>query len=197
MILILDCTRQDIPLLRDEFVIPVMNIIQKAGYETVVQALDSRSMKRGSQAIILSGTSLMDHEFLKVGIPEWLLSWNGPVLGICAGMQLIAISSGGKLIPCEKIGITEITVVREDPVFSGKTRFDAWELHQSSVIIPETVLVLARSASGIQGIRLSDRPWYGMLFHPEVRNEWVILNFLQNCCSLFPQGDHPEITYQR
>ena len=179
MILILDCTRQDIPLLREEFVNPIRNIVQDAGYETTVHPLNTLTPPDGVQGVILSGTALMDHDYLKTGLPEWLLSWKGPVLGICAGMQLIAVSFGGTLIPGENIGMTAITVTRDDPIFYGKERFNAWELHQSMVTIPETIAIVAQSVSGIQGIRLSGRPWYGVLFHPEVRNEWVILNFLK------------------
>ena len=178
MILILDCTRQDIPLLREEFVTPIRTIVQNAGYETIVHTLNTTALPDGIQGVILSGTALMDHDYLKIGLPEWLLSWKGPVLGICAGMQLIAVSFGGELIPGENIGMTEITVTHDDPIFDGKKQFSAWELHQSMVTIPETIVIIAQSASGVQGIRLSDRPWYGVLFHPEVRNEWLIANFL-------------------
>lgn len=178
MILVIDCTRQDLPILRDEFVTPVMTIVMQAGYETCSQPLASEIIPENLQAVILTGTALKDDEFLKSGLPQWLISWTGPVLGICAGMQLIAISAGGEIIPGEKIGMAEISVTGEDPVFFGKTRFNAWELHRSGVIVPDTTTVLAISPSGVQAIRRADRPWYGLLFHPEVRNEWVILNFL-------------------
>lgn len=179
MILILDCTRQDLPLLKPEFVHPVQSILKTAGYETAVLPLHTRTLPDGIKAVILTGTALMDHQFLKVGLPDPLMQWNGPVLGICAGMQLLAMTVGGSLIPSEKIGMTEITVIKDDPVFAGKDRFNAWELHQSGVEVTGECEILARSASGVQGIKLNDRPWYGVLFHPEVRNEWVLENFLK------------------
>ncbi len=179
MILVLDCTRQDLPLLKDEFVQPVLHIIRQAGYEACVKPLDLPHMPPGCNASILTGTALQDHEFLATGLPEWLLDWTGPVLGICAGMQLLAMSAGGDLIADQKIGMTEITVTKENPVFSGRDRFNAWELHQSGVVVPESVLICATGATGVQAIRYADRPWYGLLFHPEVRNEWIIRRFLE------------------
>lgn len=179
MILILDCTRQDLPLLKDEFVQPVLQIIRQAGYEARIEPLNSPNMPPGCNAVILTGTALQDHEFLATGLPKWLLGWTGPVLGICAGMQLLAMSAGGELIADEKIGMTEITVMKDDPVFSGRDRFNAWELHKSGVVVPQSVHILARGATGVQALRYADRPWYGVLFHPEVRNDWVIRRFLE------------------
>ena len=179
MIGILDCTRQDLPLLQTEFVHPVRNIVKEAGYEARVFPLDTPALPDDLQAVILTGTALQDHRFLHAGFPCHLLKWEGPILGICAGMQLLSVSFGGELFPCEMIGMIEITVIQDDPVFSGKDRFNAWELHQSGVKVPEECEVLARSDSGVQGFRFRHRPWYGVLFHPEVRNEWVILNFLK------------------
>lgn len=179
MIIILDCTGQDIPLLKAEFVHPVISIVEAAGYETEALPLNTKTLPHDTKAVILTGTTLMDHQFLKIGLPDQLMHWNGPVLGICAGMQLLAVTCGGSLIPSEKIGMTEITVIKEDPVFIGKERFNAWELHQSGVEVTGAFEVIARSASGVQGIKLLERPWYGVLFHPEVRNEWVLINFLK------------------
>ena len=184
MILILDCTGQDLPLLKAEFVQPVASIIEAAGYETRVLPLGNQILPDNTRAVILTGTALRDNQFLKVGLPGPLVRWTGPVLGICAGMQLIAVTFGGSLFPYEKIGMTEITVMRDDPVFSGKDRFNAWELHQSGVEIDGEFEVLARSASGVQSIKHQNKPWYGVLFHPEVRNEWVLTNFLKTYADL-------------
>jgi GMP synthase (glutamine-hydrolysing) len=181
MILILDCTNQHHPLLREEFVHPVQILVEGAGYETHVIPLDTRTLPAETKAVILTGTALMDNRFLKIGLPDPLKIWDGPVLGICAGMQLLVLSHGGSLIPCEKIGMTEIAVIKDDPVFSGKDRFVAWELHRSGVEGTGDFEVIARSASGVQGIKLLNKPWYGMLFHPEVRNEWLLINFLKSC----------------
>ncbi|MDD1728963.1 MAG: hypothetical protein LUQ50_07820 [Methanospirillum sp.] len=189
MIAILDCTRQDLPLLKREFVSPVVSIVERSGHQAMILPLATTEVPVNLQGVILTGTALMDDHYLLHGIPEWLMKWTGPVLGICAGMQLIVIAGGGIVIPSEKIGMTEIMVTSDEEIFSGKERFNAWELHQSGVMPTESMKILARSEAGVQAVRCADRPWYGVLFHPEVRNEWIIINFLEIC------SQHPHNNY--
>jgi len=183
MIAILDCTDQDVPLLKHEFVSPIVSIVHNAGYHSVVLPLTVQEKPEGLKGVILTGTALMDDKFLTLGLPEWIIHWAGPLMGICAGMQLIAITCRGKLIPSEAIGMAEIQCICTDQILTGKEQFTGWELHRSGVDFFGNVTVLAKSASGIQMIRINDRPWYGILFHPEVRNEWLITNFLNMYCS--------------
>jgi GMP synthase (glutamine-hydrolysing) len=188
MILIIDCTNPDLPLLRYEFIDPLVSIIEKAGFQSGIRPLSDQSPPGLTEGIILSGTALRDQEFLKTGLPCWFSEWKGPVLGICAGMQLLAVASGGSLVQGEEIGMNEIPVIGSDPLFSGTERFSAWELHQSGVVISTSCQVLALTSTGVKAFRRRDRPWYGVLFHPEVRNEWIIHNFLR-ICSLM---EHPD-----
>lgn len=181
MIAILDCTRQDLSLLKCEFVSPVIDIVRIAGFSTIVLPLTTHEIPDNLKGIILTGTSLMDNHYLTIGLPEWVLQWTGPVLGICAGMQLIVMTYGGRIVPSEAIGMKEICCTNSDEIFNGKERFTGWELHRSGVEISGNLTALARSESGIQMIRTNERPWYGVLFHPEVRNEWLITNFLTIC----------------
>lgn len=188
MIVILDCTDPFFPLLRDEFVTPIERIVWQAGKESVVLPLSShRPELPRISGVILSGTALMDNRFLNETFPEWI-DPSMPILGICAGMQLLARAIGGIITPDEEIGMTRVMITGQgsgDPVFTGAGVIDVWELHQSGANIPDNCIILAQSQGGIQAFRLSDRPWYGVLFHPEVRNEWVITNFLNLCRSYY------------
>jgi len=67
----------------------------------------------------------------------------------------------------------------DDPLFDGKETFEGYALHRNSVRPPGTFRVLAVSDGGIQAMRHPGRPLYGVMFHPEVRNEWVVERFLR------------------
>jgi GMP synthase (glutamine-hydrolysing) len=179
MILIIDCTCPDLPLLRDEFVLPLETIVKQAGFRTCSLHLADQRQPDDIQGIILTGTALRDHSFLTIGLPPWIREFERPVLGICAGMQLLALQAGGSLTNDEAIGMTEIMVVGSDLMLAEKERFQAWELHQSGVIIPDSCQVIAVRSEQVRGFKRKEKPWYGLLFHPEVRNEWIIDNFLR------------------
>ena len=127
--------------------------------------------------IILSGTALKDTATLSQ--PEkfdWLKETEKPVLGICAGMETIGVVFGCALIRCLEIGMTPISVVKENPFFSGD--FKAYSLHSYCVEPSEDFEVLAKSAKCIQVIKHKNKPIYGVLFHPEVRNPELIKRFI-------------------
>ena len=74
-----------------EFVSPILAVAEKLDKCTVKHYLDvSEQDLDGSDRIILSGTALKDNGFLAQ--PErfqWLKETEKPVLGICAGMEII------------------------------------------------------------------------------------------------------------
>jgi GMP synthase-like glutamine amidotransferase len=78
----------------------------------------------------------------------------------------------------EEIGMTGIRVIRDDSLLQGIREFPAYSLHRHIVIPPPSFEVLAVSDTCLQVIRHIDHPFYGVLFHPEVRNEWVVRRFL-------------------
>jgi GMP synthase (glutamine-hydrolysing) len=77
--------------------------------------------------------------------------------------------------------MAEQEAVAPDPLLTGKDRFEAYELHRLSVAPPPSFRILATRVSGARIIRHRERPVYGMMFHPEVRNEWLIRRFLALC----------------
>jgi GMP synthase (glutamine-hydrolysing) len=181
VILLIDLCYREGSLGFDEYVLPVKRIVERSGFEA--SSVHFRSVSpsdvTGAQAVIFCGTPLADNAFLKESGNFSLVKKVGiPVLGVCAGMELVCNIFGGRLGPCTEIGMTAIRVTGSDPFFSGQSLFSAYELHTFACTDPGPLEILAVSDRCIQAIRLPDRPVYGVMFHPEVRNEWVVERFL-------------------
>lgn len=181
IIQIIDCSTPAGSLSSYEFVKPVQRIVQKEGFRTTVipyYAMTGDILKE-TDPVILCGTALMDNEFLSH--PEcfaWIPGTTRPVLGICAGMEIVCLSSGGSLELQEEIGMNEVYPEKPDGILPSANPFMAYQLHRYSVIPPPEFIVLARSDHCPQVIRHRERRIYGAMFHPEVRNEWVITRFI-------------------
>lgn len=182
MILVVDLCYRDRSLSRDEFVVPIERLLGRIGasfttrHYTTVDAPEVAA----ADAVILCGTALRDTGF--AGHPErfeWLLAFERPVLGISSGMRALAAAFSGGTEPCCEIGMTDVRVLAPDPLFAEKETFPAYELHECAIQVPGEFIPLAVSDRCLQAIRHRSLPLYGTLFHPEVRNEWVIERFLQ------------------
>lgn len=184
MILIVDLSYRPGSLSLDEFVAPVGRIVRREGDPPRIRHYTGLSLPDivSADGAILCGTALKDYGYLE-GMErfDWLPSFPRPVLGICAGMQVIARAYGGSVYQRAGIGMEKQQVVASDPLFDGEKIFPAYELHCLSVAPPPSFMVLATSVSGAQIIRHRERPVYGVMFHPEVRNEWLIRRFLSLC----------------
>ncbi|MEU5219260.1 gamma-glutamyl-gamma-aminobutyrate hydrolase family protein [Streptomyces sp. NPDC020807] len=72
------------------------------------------------QAIVLSGTKVRayDTEFYKPLI-DLVMTSEVPVFGICGGMQIIAVSQGGRLAEGpQRVGGYDVEVDKEEPLFT-------------------------------------------------------------------------------
>ncbi len=73
--------------------------------------------------------------------------------------------------------MTEISTLKENPLFQGD--FKAYTLHNYSVEPSQTFETLAESTKCIQAIKHKQKNIYGVLFHPEVRNQEILKRFIQ------------------
>jgi GMP synthase (glutamine-hydrolysing) len=184
MILVVDLCWRPGSLSSDEFVAPVERIVKGEHHPALARHYTqvTREDLAPAAGVILCGTALRDCGYLSsLEHFTWLPSFPRPVLGICAGMQVIAELSGGEVFPGVSIGMAGQEVLVPDPLFAGRKRFEAYELHSLAVESGPAFAVLATSPSGVTVMRHPDRPVYGLMFHPEVRNEWVIHRFLSLC----------------
>ncbi len=178
MILIVDMNYKKDSLGFYEFVSPVIAIVEGLDEFSVRHFSEIRpdDISRGGK-VILSGTSLKDHATLQqVEKFQWIKGCDKPVLGICAGMQTIGLVFGLRLSDCVEIGMTEISTLRNNILFSSKLK--VYELHNYSVPSSTDFDALAESKQCVQAFKHKKKDIYGVLFHPEVRNKEVLQRFI-------------------
>ncbi len=179
MILLVDMNWKRDSLGYYEFVLPFLAIAQEFEECTVKHYTEvSTADLEGCSRVIMSGTALKDNSTLSEPEKfEWLKTLNKPVLGVCAGMQTAGVVFGLVLTHCVEVGMTQIQTLNASPLFSGS--FRAYSLHNFSVESSDEFEVLAESEKCMQAMKHKQRPIYGVLFHPEVRNADIVKRFLQ------------------
>ena len=181
MILLVDLCYRPGSLGEDEFVRPIADIVKGCGYPYEICHFTEWERVSGgnSDAVILCGTPLKDNLFSEMTeCFAWIPESSVPVLGICAGMQAVILAYGGKIEENPEIGMTPVRCnVSGDPIFSEK-EWVAYELHRFATVPGNEFIVLAKSDTCVQAVRHQTDPVYGVMFHPEVRNTWVVERFL-------------------
>lgn len=171
-----------------EFVQPIEDILGKSGHQfkTIHYKKLTQNDLDKSDRVIICGTSLKDFGYAKADDKKyfgWLKFYKNPVLGICAGMQILVDFHHGELksekIP--SIGLEKIEFVREFLGIKKKAKIQAYQLHQSSIEKAgnQFEICALTDKNEIQAIKHKELPFYGVLFHPEVRNKNLIENFLK------------------
>src|SRR3989344_7490064 len=152
MILIIDLCYEKDSLSNLEFVQPIRRIVESANKNTKVlhfTELDSEAIGH-SEKIIICGTALKDNEFVYHKEEfEFLKDYKNPVLGICAGMQMIGLVFGASIISKKEIGMTQI--LTKDPIFND-SMVSAYELHNNNITLPKDFTEIVYNDKGMQGI---------------------------------------------
>lgn len=160
-----------------EFVKPIEDVLSKNNIEfrsIHYKSLDENVLS-DIDKIIISGTSLEDNEFLNdIDNFRFLKYFEKPVLGICGGMHTLGLIFNGKLKKEQEIGLNKINFQKEFLELNGTV--EVYDLH-NYYVESEEFYVMARSDKCIQAIKHKAKPFYGVLFHPEVRNKELLLNF--------------------
>ena len=177
MILLIDLNERKGSLAFEEFVRPLESALDGIAECRTAHYLEVDSgLLEGCDRVILCGTPLKEEGYLKRPQAfEWLRGFGKPVLGICAGMQAIAAAYGSRMVKCQEIGMTEVETVKDNPLFKGW--FKAYSLHNWAVEPSGEFTVLAKSGNCVEAVKHNDREFYGVLFHPEVRNQDIIQKF--------------------
>ncbi len=152
------------------------------------------------QAVILSGGPSSVYDEGAPLPPPALLEAGIPVLGICYGMQAMALLLGGKVEPSphREYGRAEVALEAPDPLFEGVVPDAAagcvtvWMSHGDTVLAPPPGfrrLATTRSTP-VAAMASPERRLYAVQFHPEVahtpQGQRVLENFLFQLAGLKP-----------
>jgi GMP synthase-like glutamine amidotransferase len=182
MILLLDLCYERESLSKYEFVYPIADTLKRAGAKFEIQHFTQADEKKQEEysKIILCGTALKDNAYAKrLDLFSWLKTCEKPVLGICAGMQVIGSVFGGCMASQMAIGLETLEIVAATPLLGEPRQIQVYHLHNFSVTMPEGFLLAAGSAAFTKAFKHREKPIYGIIFHPEVRNRWVLERFLK------------------
>src|SRR6059058_639648 len=114
-----------------------------------------------------------------------------PVLGICYGMQLLALSLGGKVEGTEvgEFGRSELHVHEHGRLLAGlPSEQSCWMSHRDTVFEPPvgTTPLASSTASPVAAFESVEKGLYGIQFHPEVVHtpygQDVLKRFLGDVC---------------
>ena len=110
---------------------------------------------------------------------SWLKDLNKPILGICAGMQVISAFFGGSIVPHPAIGLEKIEIIRDrHHCWASRDEIEGYHLHNYAVTLPEGFHAAGGRTRSSRKLSSTARfPSYGIIFHPEVRNRWILERF--------------------
>jgi len=142
-------------------------VVEMAPYEAVEAPT--------ADAVVLSGSAdpwATHHQRALGRFYEELRRYPGPVLGICAGMQMLVRAQGGVVGTASRPtrGYATVDVVDDSDLLAGLApRFAAFQSHDDEVTrLPAAFRVLASSRRcAVEAIAADNRPWWGTQFHPE------------------------------
>jgi GMP synthase (glutamine-hydrolysing) len=129
--------------------------------------------KFAPKGIILSGGPESTTEGQSPRAPQQVFDRSSPLLGICYGMQTMAVQLGGRTEAehTREFGHAELGITADVGLFAGLPRkLDVWMSHGDRVTSapPGFSVTACTSDLPIAAMADEERRWYGVQFHPEV-----------------------------
>lgn len=124
------------------------------------------------RGVILSGGPNSVYDIKAPTIDPAVFALEVPVLGICYGMQAMAVAFGGSVetSSVREFGASRIEVLDDALLGLLGTHQDVWMSHGDKVTCcPNDFVIMAKNAAcPIAAMRHITKPLYGLQFHPEV-----------------------------
>jgi GMP synthase (glutamine-hydrolysing) len=161
--------------------------LRDVGVDTDIVDNDTPPADLDADGLVLSGGPSMD----RVGRCAEYLELDVPVLGICLGMQFMALELGGDVGEGDYGGYADVDVRildESDPLVGSlapETR--VWASHADEVteLPPGFTHTATSDVCDIEAMSDPDRELYGVQWHPEVAHtadgEEVFENFVARC----------------
>jgi GMP synthase (glutamine-hydrolysing) len=147
--------------------------------------------RRRPKGVILSGGPASVYEEGAPPLDPELLELGVPVLGICYGMQLLALALDGRIERAEvgEFGRSQLTIAENGRLLAGTPAAQTcWMSHRDTVFSPPPgfAALASSTASPVAAFESNERGIYGIQFHPEVvhtpHGQHVLTNFLEDVC---------------
>ena len=162
-------------------------------YHTSVEEIKAKNPK----GIILSGGPSSVYNEDAYTVDKGVYDLGLPILGICYGMQRIAVDFGGSVVRSDhhEYGKAELKIETDSPLLADcdDDRI-VWMSHSDKVdVLPEGFSPIATSAnSPYAAIANEEKRVYAMQFHPEVQHSeegyLMLRNFAKNICGVTENG---------
>jgi GMP synthase (glutamine-hydrolysing) len=146
----------------------------------------------GARGVILSGGPESTTESKAPVAPQAVFELGVPVLGICYGMQTMAMQLGGRVTPStdREFGYAQVTAsapcklldgLRDHSDSEGRALFDVWMSHGDRVDAVPPGFVACGFTNNVPLAAMVDesRRFYGVQFHPEVTHTLQGLKILE------------------
>ncbi|TAL91180.1 MAG: glutamine-hydrolyzing GMP synthase [Candidimonas sp.] len=163
----------------------------------------------GLQGIILSGSHASAYSDDSLKVPAGVFKAGVPVLGICYGMQSMAMQLGGKVQWSDhrEFGYAEVRArghtrllegIEDFTTTEGHGMLKVWMSHGDKVtkLPPGFKLMASTDSCSIAGMADEERGFYAVQFHPEVthtvQGEAMLTRFVRNICGCTGDWNMPD-----
>lgn len=148
----------------------------------------------GAKGVILSGGPESVHAENSPRINEAVFELDVPVLGICYGMQSMAVQFGGevKTSAMQEFGAASIEIQADSTLLDGiedePNKLHVWMSHGDKVeTLPPDFRVIASTPSCPIAVMANEQKrYYGLQFHPEVthslQGQAILSRFIHQIC---------------